>query len=63
MLQRTETPVQLVTGGFLIAVEFDPNVTNPDEMLNKISDSLAWVEGTGKVEVDYLGIIPEFEEE
>lgn len=44
----------LVTHGFVVAVEVEEGV-DLDHLINKLSDSLRWVEGVGQVEIEHLG--------
>jgi len=53
---------ELKTHGYLIAVETQDDV-NPDEITRKLADSLAWVEGVGTIDVEYLGEIDIADEE
>lgn len=39
-----------------MAVELEEGV-EIEPIMNKIADALMWVEGTGEVEVDYIGLI------
>lgn len=56
MLDRHAGPVR--TYGFLLAVEIEQDgPSNPEAVTLKLSDSLAWVEGIGAVDIDCLGEI------
>lgn len=57
-IQSTDT---LVTEGFMIAVEVEDG-TSVGHMKNKLADALTWVEGVGKVDVDYMGRISVYNE-
>ncbi len=45
---------RLITQGFLVAVEVAEGVS-VDRLLDKIADSLRFMEGTGNIEVEHLG--------
>lgn len=52
----------IVTEGFMVAVEVEVG-TSIDHIKSKLTDALIWVEGVGKVDVDYMGKIDEYEKE
>lgn len=45
---------KLITHGFLIAVEVSEGIS-VDLLLDKLADSLRFMEGTGNIEVEHLG--------
>ena len=60
MLQRRNSPLLLQT--FLIEAEVEEDGPDHVEIAQKLADSLMWVEGIGKVTVDYLGVESEIGE-
>ena len=48
--------------GFLVAVEAEPEV-DPDSIGEKMVGALTWVEGVGKVDMNYLGDIEIIDED
>jgi hypothetical protein len=49
--------------GFLISAELEVGRATTEDVLRKLSDSLAWVEGIGEVDVECLGKIDVYEKE
>jgi len=62
MLQDRSNRTTLTTHGFLVAVDTDDEVITPEQVVNKLSDALAWVEGTANVDIDYMGRIDNFDD-
>ena len=60
MLQDKSIRSPLSIHGFILAIESDDEVINPEQIANKLSDALAWIEGVGTVDITYMG---QFEEE
>lgn len=58
MLERDKGPTR--TYGFLIAIEIQDGVDLESVKL-RLSDAVLWYEGTGKCEVESLGVITEYE--
>jgi len=46
-----------------LAVEGDDEIITPEQIANKLGDSLAWTEGIGVVDIDYIGKIETIEED
>ena len=67
MLQRKEDgspDLPLREHGFMLSVELeDGGKTTVNDCVKKLSDSLAFAEGTGTVDVEYIGDITEVETE
>lgn len=63
MLQDKSNRNSLITHGFLLAVEGDDEIITPEQIANKLGDSLAWTEGIGVVDIDYIGKIETIEED
>lgn len=63
MLQRDSGA--LTIHQFHVTVELEDGRMTHEQASMKLADALAWVEGTGEVNVDYLGTIerPEDEDE
>lgn len=59
MLERDKGPTKEFA--FLIAVPLQPHIT-PESVMLKIADALMWVEGTGKCEMENLGVIDTYDE-
>jgi len=51
----------VVTYGFLVAIQAEEG-TSVKLLSEHIEGACTWVEGVGKTEVDYMGIIPEEED-
>ena len=56
MLDRESNPT--ATFEFVILVEADEARIDPSRIEQKLSDSLAWVEGVGNVAIGYKGAMP-----
>ena len=58
MIQRSESspsqPEPTSFHGFVVGVEIEEKVTL-QEIVNKLADSLQFLEGVGRVDVEYLG--------
>ena len=52
--------VKLIHHGFLLEIEAEEGVSIKS-IQNHISDSLSFIEGVGKTETDYMGILDEDE--
>ena len=55
MLQRTTEGVRLIEHAFLVAIEVQEGGPTHEQIELKLADSVAWVEGVGRVDVNYLG--------
>lgn len=62
MFQSHRPAGRVIQLGFLVAVEVEEWV-DPEMVADKLSGSLTWVEGIGKVEIDLMGDISEEAEE
>ena len=48
---------------FLIGVEYEEGEVSPEQMANKLSDALSWVEGVSSVDVESLGEIQTYDDD
>lgn len=60
MIQRGSPPSQ--TLAFLISVEMVETQVTTEDISNQLLGSLNFTEGVGKVELECLGVIPEYDE-
>lgn len=44
----------LLTHGFLVGVELEEGV-QIDPIMNRLADSVSWIEGVGRVEIEHIG--------
>ena len=54
-------PAKLVTYGFLIAMEAEDGICDIDLIKDRLAGACTWMEGVGRTEVNYIGVIPEEE--
>lgn len=55
MLQHHNIPIKLIEHAFLVAVEAEEGCPTHEQIELKLADSLTWVEGTGRIDIQYLG--------
>ena len=48
---------------FLIGVEYEEGEVTQEQMANRLSDALSWVEGVSTVDVESLGEIQTYEDD
>ena len=54
MFQRgKDTPIS--TYGFLVGIEIEDGSTTPEAVALHLADSVSWLEGVGKADVELLG--------
>lgn len=58
MLQRGDSEKTLIGQGYLILVEMvEDGPTSPETVRMRLADSCAYLDGVGRIDVDYLGKI------
>lgn len=64
MLQRKSEPVTTSPHGYLVCVEIeDAGPTTPEQVSLRLAGELNFMEGVGRVDVDYLGKIDQIGED
>jgi hypothetical protein len=64
MLRRESQKGDVVIHGFLLGVEVEENgPTSPEQIAARLADSLAFMEGIGKVDVEVLGKVELYDAE
>lgn len=56
MLNRKSGPEpEMRTAGFQLLVDYEVGQVDPAQLVLRLSDSLAWIEGTTNVRASYIG--------
>lgn len=56
------SPAKIISHGFLIQVDAEEG-TSVEAMKDHLGDACTWMEGVGKTDVEYMGVIPEVEDD